>query len=1384
MPLADTDAMPQRIGARYQVIEQLGRGGMAVVYRVRDVSRDSELALKQLLPPQNPARSRELTALFEREFYTLAQLSHPSVIQVYDYGLDVHGPYYSMELLDGGDLSTHAPLAFRTACRLMMQVCSSLSLLHSRRLVHRDISPRNVRCTHQGGAKLIDFGAMAAMGICEQSVGTPAFIAPEVVHSMALDARTDLFSLGATLYFSLTGRAPFAARVFAELREAWRHEPVPPSQVVPGIPPALDALVLSLLRIDPAERPRSAFEVMHRLAAIAGVVHAEPEVVSQAYLSRPTLVGRELEQRRFRQRMVRAMQGRGGGVLIEGAPGIGRSRLLESYVLEAKTLGATVLRLAGRAAASTPFAAAHDMAQQLLDALPEAATRCAREGDTARLLLVPVSEPSGEPSMSELLPLEQLPAERQALQAALTQWIHSVCLSHPILLLVDDVELVDEASLALLAGLAHGAADCPLLIVASTPTVNDVNTLPASGGSDDALPALKVLRSHCLSISLAALTHFQTEALFASVFGNLPHVGLVSDRIHKVAAGNPRESLALAQYLFDKQLLRYAEGSWLLPAELTLSDLPANAQEAFQARVAKLEPLARRLASTQALAVTSAWSRAEYAQLTRNGEEAHVDDALAALVRHGILMQDGRLYTLAHHGFQTALTTLLSAVDTVQIHLELANLCAGAQRPGLDEVHHLLLAGCPERALPRLATLLDELSDSGDFHENSGMDPKDIATTLELAHELAVASGRSTREIYELTRRLTMLSIITDHAPFHRHAAVWRARLERDSGLLDYRETADLGEALRRTAARYEATPEQERVYRPDEAIKYLARYVTVSIVIGARSRDMALLDSLPELLAPFAPLSPVLHALWQNAIAATEMHYKARNDFARQRLLGVYERLGQTAGGELRYVDSIRHAVAYAVGAIEIGLGLPSALGWIEIMDRDPQQQVNAMYLRRLLCLYEGDAEGAERHRKQAELLAVQASGRQMFGVPLHLELAAQVLARDLAGLKHVADRIAQLAAREPGWVPLHHLAQGWFQRLRGDAAAAKEAFERCLALTTPGRAAPPACLNTWVSATAGYVAVLVELGEPEQARAHGVWALERCAELGIDVWSYGIVRELALAEAKLNDFERAAGRLDALIDKQAGTSDSHLAVLYEARVHVAIWAKDSSAAAHFVELAARAYRRAPRAALLVGQGRLRDEARRAGLELELPASAFESSVLGSPDSASSSALRKQVTTALDRATTPPARSLRALELLCETSGARAGHLYLTQAHELVRAASCGSPADAALDAFANGYWLQQLDDSFLTAGLTQDSSALELLDGGSWTHPGGTLYRLLLLTAAFRGELVFVGVVALVAETVSPLPARVGKLGVVLCERLLELGVVRGVSPTSPHG
>jgi serine/threonine protein kinase len=114
------------------------------------------------------------------------------VIEVYDYGLTETGPFFTMELLDGGDLADRSPIAWREACALLYDVCSSLALLHSRRFVHRDVSPRNVRCTRNGQAKLFDFGTMAPMGVAKDVAGTPPYMAPEAVHGQALDARTDI----------------------------------------------------------------------------------------------------------------------------------------------------------------------------------------------------------------------------------------------------------------------------------------------------------------------------------------------------------------------------------------------------------------------------------------------------------------------------------------------------------------------------------------------------------------------------------------------------------------------------------------------------------------------------------------------------------------------------------------------------------------------------------------------------------------------------------------------------------------------------------------------------------------------------------------------------------------------------------------------------------------------------------------------------------------------------------------------------------------------------------------------------------------------------------------------------------------------------------------
>jgi len=359
-------------GGRFQIQRTLGRGGMATVYEAIDAATGRRVALKRLLPgPTDERRRHELVQLFEREFHVLSQLAHPRVVEVYDYGLDDEGPYYTMELLDGGDLLQPAPLPWLGVCAIARDVCSALSLLHSRRMVYRDLSPRNVRCTNDGMAKLIDFDAMTIMGISRNFVGTVRYCAPEAVHLQPLDARTDLFALGATLYRALTGRDLYPARDFSDLREVWRRPRIPPSRLVPGIPAALDALVLDLAEFEPAARPASAAEVMQRLGAVDHRLADEHLLVSQSYLCTPNLVGRERQLNRARFRLMRGLRGRGGTLVIRGEGGRGRSRLLAACILEAKLLGALVVR-ADAADGQGEFGVVAAIAAQLADAAPAA----------------------------------------------------------------------------------------------------------------------------------------------------------------------------------------------------------------------------------------------------------------------------------------------------------------------------------------------------------------------------------------------------------------------------------------------------------------------------------------------------------------------------------------------------------------------------------------------------------------------------------------------------------------------------------------------------------------------------------------------------------------------------------------------------------------------------------------------------------------------------------------------------------------------------------------------------------------------------------------------------------------------------------------------------
>ncbi len=269
---------------QYLLEEKLGEGGMGVVYRARHAMLRRPTAVK-LLPADKSSEST--IARFEREVRLTARLAHANTVTVFDYGRTPEGVfYYAMELLDGANLrevvEADGPLPAARVLHVLQQVAASLVEAHGIGLIHRDIKPANILLCEMAGApdvaKVVDFGLVkeVARGI-DASVtsagtltGTPLYMAPEAITAPeTLDARSDLYALGAVGYYLLVGDDVFGGRSVVEVCGHHLHSnPVAPSERVEGgVPPDLEAVLLSCLAKAPAERPQSASDLRQRLRA-------------------------------------------------------------------------------------------------------------------------------------------------------------------------------------------------------------------------------------------------------------------------------------------------------------------------------------------------------------------------------------------------------------------------------------------------------------------------------------------------------------------------------------------------------------------------------------------------------------------------------------------------------------------------------------------------------------------------------------------------------------------------------------------------------------------------------------------------------------------------------------------------------------------------------------------------------------------------------------------------------------------------------------------------------------------------------------------------------------------------------------------------------------
>ncbi len=256
----------------YQIQDVLGRGGMAVVYRARQINLDRDVAIK-IISPQAMGRA-DFIARFKREADLIAKLEHPHILPIYDYGQEDNFLYLIVRLMEGGSLDKRImgkPLPLADIERLMGQITSALDYAHSHEIVHRDMKPNNILLDRFGNAYLMDFGIAKIMGGTKMTatstlMGTPAYMAPEQWKMEAVDHRADIYSLGVILFEMLTGQVPFDAPTPHQLMYAHLNRETPrPSQVSPGLMPAIDQVILKATAKDPAQRHYSARELAQEL---------------------------------------------------------------------------------------------------------------------------------------------------------------------------------------------------------------------------------------------------------------------------------------------------------------------------------------------------------------------------------------------------------------------------------------------------------------------------------------------------------------------------------------------------------------------------------------------------------------------------------------------------------------------------------------------------------------------------------------------------------------------------------------------------------------------------------------------------------------------------------------------------------------------------------------------------------------------------------------------------------------------------------------------------------------------------------------------------------------------------------------------------------------